>query len=268
MEIFGDCHMLLKFPSQFKGVSESKRPMKVQVTRGSQIIDARVSKLSDDGTVYAITIAREQAHNVLTVTVTVRWRGTLKETFELDFGSSWLKVASWKQAARAASSQLQAAFVQAHDNVEVATKQLSVGVLSTGSKISDAARTFSSAAETNLNRFQQLFSRGTLDVKTRTQRNVKLLSAKVSKKAESTSNAVTAWVKGSSARLSLRAKTISSIAGQEWQKAAISSKLFWLKHTQQLKEYERYKEATRAAKCSRQVRGKICHVRAKEVLKK
>jgi len=83
-----------------------KKPPKfsVSVTRGNQTLPYELAMLFDG--VYSLRLDREDAYGLLNVSITACSRPPLDQMTQVDFGTPWLKIASWKRAAHAVSSQL------------------------------------------------------------------------------------------------------------------------------------------------------------------
>ncbi|OXV06237.1 hypothetical protein Egran_05995 [Elaphomyces granulatus] len=103
IQVIGDCHVVIKPPLRFASV---KKPPKfsVSVTRGNQTLPYELAMLFDG--MYSLRLDREDAYGPLNISITARSRPPLDQTTEVDFGTPWLKIASWKRAAHAVSSQL------------------------------------------------------------------------------------------------------------------------------------------------------------------
>jgi hypothetical protein len=104
MQIVGDCHMILRPPYRYT-LMRKPPPLEVRVLRHDDNIDVQLSKLFDG--VYALQLDREEAYGPLNVTVATNQKPRMKQTFEVDFGTPWLKVAGWKKAFQVVSDQMQ-----------------------------------------------------------------------------------------------------------------------------------------------------------------
>jgi hypothetical protein len=94
VERIGDCHIVVKSPHII--LQKRKEPkLQLRVMRGNETLNTQVSKLFDG--VYAVKIELEEAYGPLNITIMVA-RPAINETVELDFGSPWLKMASWDKA--------------------------------------------------------------------------------------------------------------------------------------------------------------------------
>ena len=98
VHVLGDCHIVLRPPHWF---SKLKKPpqLSFKVLRGTTELEHQLTTLFDG--VYALQIAREDAYGLLNVSIWTGPKPNINEVFQVDFGSSWLKVAGWKKATRA-----------------------------------------------------------------------------------------------------------------------------------------------------------------------
>lgn len=94
----GDCHIVLKPPHWFSKMRKSPKLL-FKVLRGDVELVHQPTTLFDS--VYALQIKREDAYGVLTVEIWTESKPVVNENFEVDFGTSWLRVAGWKKAIRA-----------------------------------------------------------------------------------------------------------------------------------------------------------------------
>ena len=98
VHVLGDCHIVLRPPHWF---SKLKKPpqLSFKVLRGRTELEHQLTTLFDG--VYALQIPREDAYGLLNVSIWTGPKPNINENFEVDFGSSWLRVAGWKRATRA-----------------------------------------------------------------------------------------------------------------------------------------------------------------------
>lgn len=98
VHVLGDCHIVLRPPHWF---SKLKKPpqLSFKVLRGTTELEHQLTTLFDG--VHALQIPREDAYGLLNVSIWTGPKPNINEVFEVDFGSSWLKVAGWKKATRA-----------------------------------------------------------------------------------------------------------------------------------------------------------------------
>ena len=105
VHVLGDSHIVMRPPHWFTR-SRKNPPLYFQVSRKDSVIDSEILTLFDG--VYALQIPREEAYGLLNAVVWTQSKPIVKETLEVDFGSSWLKVVAWKRASRALTDSAQA----------------------------------------------------------------------------------------------------------------------------------------------------------------
>ena len=103
IHVIGDCHIVLRPPHWFTLLRRAPK-LFFKVTRKDETVEHQLSTLFDG--VYALKLPREHAHGALNVSVWTRSKPRLSESFQVDFGTPWLKVAGWKKAAQMLSEQL------------------------------------------------------------------------------------------------------------------------------------------------------------------
>ncbi|KAK4696514.1 hypothetical protein P7C71_g1416, partial [Lecanoromycetidae sp. Uapishka_2] len=103
VHVLGDCHIVLRPPHWF---SKMKRAPKLlfKVLRDDTEIEHEITTLFEG--VYALQIPREDAYGMLNVMIRTESKPKISESFEVDLGSSWLKVAGWRKATRAFREKL------------------------------------------------------------------------------------------------------------------------------------------------------------------
>jgi hypothetical protein len=103
IQVVGDCHLVLKPPRTF--FSMKKQPkFDVQISRNNVSLAYEFSKLFEG--VYTLRLDRGDAYGVVDIIITADTKPFLNQTMSVDLGTPWLKIASWKRAAQAISSQL------------------------------------------------------------------------------------------------------------------------------------------------------------------
>ncbi|KAI9850056.1 MAG: hypothetical protein M1838_006136 [Thelocarpon superellum] len=127
MQLVGECHMILRPPHRFLQSRKSPRLL-VKVMRNEQQLQVNLSKLFDG--VYALQLPREEAYGPLNVTVWTQSKPRMAQSFEVDFGTPWLKVAGWKKAAQMVREQVHKDVQHAQSAMHGAMTRLS-GELST-----------------------------------------------------------------------------------------------------------------------------------------
>jgi hypothetical protein len=133
LHVIGDCHMILK-PSCHFGKLRRPPPLFVKATRNGSSIPVNFTKLFDG--VYALHLNPEDAHSVVDIYVWTESRPVVKESFELDFGTPWLKIASWRRTASMLSTQLQKDLSLATDSLSTALGHVSTDVMAAYSQAS------------------------------------------------------------------------------------------------------------------------------------
>jgi len=99
VHVLGDCHIVMRPPHWF---TKMKRPppLRYKISRKADRLEHKISSLFDG--VYALRIPREEAYGILDVFIWTESKPLVKESFEVDFGSSWLKTGAWRRAISAA----------------------------------------------------------------------------------------------------------------------------------------------------------------------
>ncbi len=113
--IIGDCHIILRPPYWFMR-SRKTHKLAFNVTRKGSGLHHQVS-MPFDG-VYALEIPREDAYGTLNVSLWTTSKPTVNETFQVDFGTSWLKASVWNRAEQFISSSM----VKNRDMLQAAVK--------------------------------------------------------------------------------------------------------------------------------------------------
>ena len=87
-------NIILRPPQQYSAARKPP-PMFIQVTRNGEQIESELSQLFEG--VYTIVIPRDEAWGSMNISVQTKSKPLFKESFELDFGRSWL---SWMKVAK------------------------------------------------------------------------------------------------------------------------------------------------------------------------
>jgi hypothetical protein len=103
IQVVGDCHVIIKPPYRSPSTRKLAK-FSVKVTRGDRTLPYELSILFDG--VYSLRLDREDAHGFLNVTITTNSKPPMEQTTGVDFGTPWLKIANWRKAAYAITSQL------------------------------------------------------------------------------------------------------------------------------------------------------------------
>jgi hypothetical protein len=122
VHVVGDCHVIIRLPPS---LASRKRPptFDVTVTRMDEKLPYELSRLFEG--VYTLRLAREDAYGLMNVSISTRTKPILEQVTEVDFGTPWLKIASWKKAAQAISSQLLRDLNAAHTGLSDAYSRFS-----------------------------------------------------------------------------------------------------------------------------------------------
>jgi hypothetical protein len=102
IQAVGDCHVIIKPSSKFAASKKQPR-FNVSVQRQSKDLPYELSQLFEG--VYMLKLDREDAYGLIDVTITTQSKVPINQTMTVDFGTPWLKIASWKRAAQGISSQ-------------------------------------------------------------------------------------------------------------------------------------------------------------------
>ena len=97
VHVLGDYHVVLRPPHWFSKMRKAPKLL-FKVTRNRKVLEHQISTLFDG--VYALEIPREDSFGLLSVAVWTESKPKIEESFEVDFGSSWFKVAGWEKASR------------------------------------------------------------------------------------------------------------------------------------------------------------------------
>lgn len=122
IQTVGDTHIIIRPP---KRLSVFKKPsgLLVKVERHGRVLDVELSKLFEG--VYAVRLQREDAWGLLNVTVSARSKQPLEQTMQVDFGTSWLRFATWRELAKHFPKKLQSNLGKAHAMVQSSVGQIS-----------------------------------------------------------------------------------------------------------------------------------------------
>ncbi|KAJ6102636.1 hypothetical protein N7486_005063 [Penicillium sp. IBT 16267x] len=102
IQVVGDCHVAIKPPRNI--ASHKKQPrFHVTVCRDGKALPYELAALFDG--VYTLRLDREVAYGLVNVTIIAKSKPQVNQTIIVDFGTPWLKIANWRRAARAVSSQ-------------------------------------------------------------------------------------------------------------------------------------------------------------------
>ena len=105
VHVVGDRHIVLRPPQWF--VRYRKAPKLVfNITRKDQTVKHDISVLFDG--IYALKLPREEAFGLLDLSVRTNSKPKVDETFQVDFGKSWLRAASWRDTVRTVAVSIKA----------------------------------------------------------------------------------------------------------------------------------------------------------------
>ena len=103
VHVVGDRHVVLRPPHWFMRYRKAPK-LSFSIVRLKQPVKYELSILFDG--VYALKVPREEAYGILDVSVQTTSKPKINETFQVDFGNTWFRAASWKNAARTVSDSI------------------------------------------------------------------------------------------------------------------------------------------------------------------
>ena len=156
VHVLGDSHIVMRPPHWFTR-SRKNTPLYFQVSRKNSVIDSEILTLFDG--VYALQIPREEAYGLLTAVVWTQSKPIVKETLEVDFGSSWLKLVAWKRASRALTGSAQAELKNMQTILSTMYDKTKTGVSTLAHK-NPAVNTWNQRFETAVLAFRRNWSNG------------------------------------------------------------------------------------------------------------
>ncbi|KAI4155367.1 MAG: hypothetical protein LQ340_001031 [Diploschistes diacapsis] len=110
VQVVGDNHVVLRPPTWFRQLKRAPT-LQFKVSRENKQLDYEFSTLFDG--VYALKLLPEEAHGVLNLSVWTNRKPRLNGTFQVEFGTPWLKVSGWQKAAQAMTEQVREELVAA-----------------------------------------------------------------------------------------------------------------------------------------------------------
>ena len=110
VQVVGDSHVILKPPTWFQQLKKAPE-LQFRVQRQRKRISYEFSTLFPG--VYALKLPPEDAHGVLDISVWTTQKPKLNQTFQVEFGTPWLKVSGWQRAAQAMTEQVRDELVAA-----------------------------------------------------------------------------------------------------------------------------------------------------------
>ncbi|RDW62982.1 uncharacterized protein DSM5745_10093 [Aspergillus mulundensis] len=103
IQVVGDCHLVIKPPSRPSGTRKAPK-FNVHVNRRDQPLQYELSRLFEG--VYSLKLDRGEAYGLVNVTIITESRPPVTQVVSIDLGTPWLKIANWKRAAHAITSEL------------------------------------------------------------------------------------------------------------------------------------------------------------------
>ena len=110
VQVVGDNHVILRPPTWFRQLRRAPS-LHFKVLRKDKALEYEFSTLFDG--VYALKLLPEEAYGMLDVIVWTHRKPRLNETFQVEFGTPWLKVSGWQRAASAMTDQVREELVAA-----------------------------------------------------------------------------------------------------------------------------------------------------------
>ena len=110
VHVVGDNHVILRPPTWFRQLRRAPA-LHFKVHRKNKELEYEFSTLFDG--VYALQFLPEEAYGMLDITVWTNRRPRLNESFQVEFGTPWLKVSGWQRAAQAMTVQVREELVAA-----------------------------------------------------------------------------------------------------------------------------------------------------------
>ncbi|MCJ1326555.1 hypothetical protein MMC10_003220 [Thelotrema lepadinum] len=110
VHVVGDNHVILSPPTWFRQLRRAPQ-LHFKVHRKNKELKYEFSTLFDG--VYALQFLPEEAYGMLDITVWTNRRPRLNESFQVEFGTPWLKVSGWQRAAQAMTVQVREELVAA-----------------------------------------------------------------------------------------------------------------------------------------------------------
>ena len=125
VHVLGDYHIVLRPPHWFSKMKKAPKLL-FKVTRGGKTLEHQISTLFDG--LYALQIPREDSFGVLNVAVWTDSKPKIEESFEVDFGSSWFKVAGWQKASRAMTESIRSDLHSVQTGLRILYEQTKTGL--------------------------------------------------------------------------------------------------------------------------------------------
>lgn len=114
VQVVGDSHVILRPPTWFRQLKRAPS-LHFRVHRKKKLLEYEFSTLFDG--VYALKFLPEEAYGILDITVFTNRKPRFNETFQVEFGTPWLKVSGWQRAAQAMTEQIREELVAAQSGL-------------------------------------------------------------------------------------------------------------------------------------------------------
>ena len=220
VHVLGDCHIVLK-PPQWLSKLKKRPKLFFNILRGDSKLEHQETTLFDG--VYALQVSREDAYGILNVTVWTNSKPKVNERFEVDFGSSWLKVAGWKKATHALTDSIRGDIGSISTSLSTVYDSTKTG-LSTFVQHQRERAAAQKSAEGALLRSHLAAARKTKDLiigqtkdlqrtlSKRIQASQERVSVKISRRAEDFSRDLIVYTRSTTSRFSQQARHLIHVA--------------------------------------------------------
>lgn len=125
VHVVGEHHVVLRPPHWFMRYRKAPK-LVFNITRKDKSVEHELSMLFDG--VYALKISREDAHGLLDVSVRTTSKPKINETFQVDFGNSWLCIDGWKDVARTVSHSIRKDLQLVQTGLSILRAQTNTGI--------------------------------------------------------------------------------------------------------------------------------------------
>ena len=125
VHVVGDRHVVLRPPHWFMRYRKAPKLI-FKINRKNKAVEHELSMLFDG--VYALKVSQEDAYGFLDVSVSTTSKPKINETFQIDFGNSWLRIAGWKGVARTVTDSIRGDVQLVHTSLSVLRMHTNVGV--------------------------------------------------------------------------------------------------------------------------------------------
>lgn len=153
VHVVGEHHVVLRPPHWFMRYRKAPK-LVFNITRKDKSVEHELSMLFDG--VYALKISREDAHGLLDVSVRTTSKPKINETFQVDFGNSWLRIDGWKDVARSVSHSIRKDLQLVQTGLSILRAQTNIGIQTYTRKVvgkmHSVGRDLIDARDTALNR--------------------------------------------------------------------------------------------------------------------